>query len=224
MPDTFLGLALFLALLAPGVCFVLIREARVPQRDLSALRETALIGLVSFAADSLVLILFGIFRSIWPELTPDVSALISDPKTYISSNLARLGWWGLGLLLAACGLAILAAAQSALDRVSLGPIRFVSAWYRLFHAGGTEKYCGCFLDDGSWVAGFVASYSTDVEETGDRDLVLSAPIYYRAEGQDEKTTLTNVSAFVISANHIVGMQVSLVPVGTAAELRADAGI
>jgi hypothetical protein len=223
MPDTFLGLALFLALLAPGICFVLIREARVPQRELSALRETALIGLVSFAADSFVLIAFGVFRSFRPEATPDISALITDPLAFISQNLASLAWWGLGLLLAACVIASLAASQSALDKLSLGPIRFVSAWYRLFHPGGSEKYCGCFLDDGSWVGGFVASYSTDVEETGDRELVLSAPVRYRAEGQSDKT-LPDVSAFVISARHIIGMQVSLVPVGTAAKLRKDEGV
>lgn len=221
MPDTFLGLALFLALLAPGICFVLIREARVPQRELSALRETALIGLVSFAADALVLIAFGLFRSFRPEWTPDVSALITNPKVYIPQNLASLAGWGLSLLLIACMLASLAATHPALDKVSLGPIRFVSAWYTLFHPAGTEKYCGCFLDDGSWVGGFVVSFSTDVEETGDRDLVLSAPISYRAEGQPEAEDLPNVSAFVISANHLVGMQVSLVPVGTAAQLREN---
>jgi hypothetical protein len=216
MPDTFLGLALFVALLAPGICFVLIREARVPQRELSALRETAAIALVSFAADTIVLIGFGIFRSRWPDATPDVPELIDAPKAYISGHLALVGWWALGLLLVACLIAVLVATRAKLDTIRLGPIQHVSAWYRLLHPGGSEKFCGCFLDDESWVGGYVSSFSTDVDETGDRDLVLSAPIRYRAKGWPDATVLPNVSAFVVSASHIVGMQVSLVPVGTAA--------
>jgi uncharacterized protein DUF6338 len=219
MPDTFLGLALFVALLAPGICFVLIREARVPQRELSALRETAAIALVSVAADSLVLIGFGIFRAIWPEATPDVGSLIETPKTYLKDNLATVAWWSLALLIAACGIAVYAATRPALDKLRLGPIEYASAWYRLFHGGGYEKFAGCFLDDESWVGGFVSSYSIEVEETGDRDLVLSAPIRYRAKGEPEAATLSNVSAFVVSASHIVAMQVSVVPIGTAAALR-----
>jgi hypothetical protein len=220
MPDTFLGLALFLALLAPGICFVVIREARVPQRELSALRETAAIALVSFGADTIVLIGFGIFRTIWPKATPDVPKLVAAPKAYISAHLAVVGWWALGLLLLACLIAVLVATQAKLDTIRLGPIQHVSAWYRLFHPGGSEKFCGCLLDDESWVGGYVTSFSTDVDETGDRDLVLSAPIRYRAKGADDAVVLSNVSAYVVSASHIVGMQVSLVPVGTANADRA----
>jgi len=91
--------------------------------------------------------------------------------------------------------------------VQLGPIRFESAWYALMHKPGNEDVrCGCLLDDESWVYGRLLTFNTDVEESADRELVLTAPILYRSKEADEPEPW-RASAITISARRIKILQI-----------------
>jgi hypothetical protein len=70
-------------------------------------------------------------------------------------------------------------------------------------------HCGLLLDDGSWVQGYVDSFSSDVRETGDRELVLGPPIE-RVPSASRELEAVEVSAVVVPARRIVYFQVSYV--------------
>ncbi len=145
------------------------------------------------------------------EHTPDPSLFIQAPTTYIRAHCLR-GSMGTGPIDPG---ALASRWELPCCRFSIGFGSDRSDSHRLGTDCSTPKAqrnIAAASDDESWVGGFVSSYSTEVEETGDREIVLSAPIRFRAKGQTEASVLPNVSAFVVSANHIVGMQVSLLPV------------
>ena len=84
-----------------------------------------------------------------------------------------------------------------------------SAWWRLFHDNpGSRIYVGCTLDDGSYVSGFLNSYSKVGTEHADRELTLRAPITYRPPQDSDAVQLDNVGAVAISARHIMLMTVT----------------
>jgi Family of unknown function (DUF6338) len=95
----------------------------------------------------------------------------------------------------------------SLRKLELGPIRFESAWYKLFHGHEDEiVYCGCTLEDGTWVGGYLKSYSTEVQETADRELILVAPIRLRPAEMDTAVGF-DPSAFVVSARRLMFLDV-----------------
>ena len=221
MPTTLLSLVLFVTLLAPGLCFFLARDALRPQRELSAFRETAVAVLVGLGCDLIILLGFALIRWVAPSLTPDVRRLLLHPYQYSIQHLAFLGWWGFGLLAAACAIGFRAGRLKTLRvptlhakwppitlrKIEMGPIRFESTWYTLFHGHEDELvYCSCTLEDGTWVGGYLKSFSTEVEESADRELLLVAPIRFRPAGL-EKAALIDTSAFVVSARRLMFMDV-----------------
>jgi hypothetical protein len=213
VPTSLVGLLLFVALLAPGVCYFLVRERRRPQRELSALRETASVVLIGLACDLIISVVFAIVRALFPRVTPHVSGLIFDFTEYAEPRLAFLLWWALGLLLAACILGLILGRFDELRigslSLRLGPILFESAWYRRFHGFPDETiYCGCALDDGSWIGGYLLEFSTEVKETADRDLVLTAPLRLQEPESHEVVDLENVSAVVVSARRLIRLDVA----------------
>lgn len=97
-----------------------------------------------------------------------------------------------------------------LESIEWGPIRFESAWYKMFHGHEDELvYCSCTLEDGSWVGGYLKSFSTEVEETADRDLVITPPILYRPVGSNEEVQWPT-SAVIVSARRIMLLDVQYV--------------
>jgi hypothetical protein len=207
MPDTLIGLILFVVFLSPGLVFFFVRDRRVPSRELSPLRETGAILLTGLACNVVVLGLFALARAILhPDKTPDVDRLLTDGRTYFTEASAFLSWWALGLLATAILLGFL---LGFLPLVKFGTIRFASAWYQMFHGAEERKvYCGCTLDDGSWVGGALKSFSTEVEETDDRDLVIEPPLTYRTKAMEKPETLEQVTYVIISAKHLVRLDVT----------------
>ncbi|MCP2167297.1 DUF6338 family protein [Goodfellowiella coeruleoviolacea] len=213
MPSTLLGLAIFVICLAPGLAFIVARQRIAPQQTVSALRETAQLVCVSLVADVAVLALFGVLRSVWPEHTPDVGRLVRQPGEYLRESYLSVAWWTVGLLVLATLLTWLAGSGRLRRLVRLPPVAphesASSAWWLLFQdRPGRRVHLGCVLEDGSYVSGWLASYNTSINETGDRDLTLAAPIRYRAKDAREATELADTSAVVVSARQVALLFVS----------------
>ncbi|WP_158842035.1 DUF6338 family protein [Saccharothrix deserti] len=207
MPTSLLGLVLFLVLLAPGFAFTLRRERVRSGRTLSAFRETTTVALVSVAANGAVLALFAVLRIVFPSWTPDVGALVREPQRYAVEHYAQLLSWGVGLLAVATLVAFAAGGRRGKEHES-----GVSAWTLLFTAHPDAKvFVGCVLDDGSYVAGRLLSFSRAAEDVADRELTLTGPITYRAPEKTETSVLPDVGATAISARRIVLLNVSYLP-------------
>jgi len=205
MPDTFLGLSILILLLVPGVVFVIQADNRRPNRDLSALRELVSVAAVGAVCDFTVLVLFGIFRTIFPKETPNVGDIARIGFSYARLHLVTEGWWIAGLLTSSCLLAFLLGIfwPGVAGRVASGKISFDSSWWELFHQNtGARIYVGCELQDDTYIAGFLWRYSTEPEETVDREIVLAAPVSHRSPGSTDASTLDNVAAVTIRASQM----------------------
>ena len=208
MPTTLVGLLLFVVVLTPGFCYLLRQEHARGARTVSPFRETV----------TLVVISLGCVAA--------VGALVRHPADYARAQYASLAWWGLGLLTAACLLGVALASTdtgtktaAAIRRIPglrrlappANPVTFNSAWWRLFHQHeDCLIHVGCHLDDGSFVSGWLLSYAADYDETGDRELTLSAPVFFRPAGERDGNNLEGVGAIAISARRIVSLLVSYV--------------
>jgi len=230
VPSTLLGLVIFVISLAPGLVYVLLHERGVPQRALSAFRETAFVVCVSLAANTAALVLFAAGRALVPGLTPDVGALVRDPTGYLVVNYVAVFWWSLGLLTVATALAAWVGSGKArrlLARVLRRlPSRFsrfrpdpdlrphaagVSGWWLAFNnMPGTKVHLGCILNDGSFISGWLLSYSNQAEDISDRDLTLAGPIRFRSVGSEVTLDRPGVGAVVVSARNIALLLVSYV--------------
>ncbi len=198
--------------------------------------------------------LFAAVRGLAPDHTPDLGALLREPADYITSQLPYLAVWAAGIYVVALALALFAGIVMPHRRSG---IRDVSSWWLIFgdgdrstsrrwlsrrHSDGTDartpvqQYVGCDLIDGSYLGGYIYAYSTEVEETLDRDIVLVAPISYvpadppildapSAAESAEKTSheappvidpaeLSDIGVAIISAARIKFMTVTNVQSGT----------
>ena len=226
MPTTAVGLLIFIVLLAPGLTWVGYRSASRPVTKPTALRELGTIALVSVIWDVLALLLFGIVRVILPTHTPDVGALLRDSHRYLTAHGPYVFWWVAGLLAATCAAALTTArvAHSELGStiLELGPVKAQQptgsvttspAWWLMFQdqpPDNTRVYVGVNLDDGTYLGGYLLSYSPNSDETADRDLVLSGTIdYVSADGKEKRADL-GVGAVIVSAHHIKYLTVSYV--------------
>jgi hypothetical protein len=221
MPTTAVGLILFVVLLAPGFSFTAYRAVSVPTRRLSPLKELGGIALRSTAWDAVALVVFGLLRVALPSHTPDVGRLARDPADYLRTDLAYLFWWMSALLVFACAAAVGAArfagsagAQQLGERAPFswftprGGVSADPAWWTLFKQFPDKQvYAGAMLDDGSYLGGWVLSFSPNSDETADRELTLSGPISYRSPTVDEPVDL-GVGAVALSARRIQYLTVS----------------
>lgn len=222
MPSTLLGLVVFVVSLAPGLVFVLLRERVAPQRVLSVFRETSVVICVSLAADAVVLMIFGVLRAALPTLTPDVGQLIRTPTDYLRASYVLVSWWSLGLLVLATGIAGLVGSGalrrglSRLPRSPVSPVSLpheagVSAWWLAFrNQPGSQVHVGCVLTDGSFVSGWLLSFSNQADDIADRDLTLASPIKYRPAGCDTVVEQMGVGSVVVAARQIALIFVSYV--------------
>jgi hypothetical protein len=204
MPDTLFALAVLVILVFPGVIFAVQLDNQRPIRELSPLRELAAISGVGVICNAVVLLIFGVARAIFPKITPDVGSIERNGASYVKPHFVSIGWWAICLLLASCGLAYALGylMPQIAGRVASGKITFTSAWWEVFHQHpDAYMYVGCQLQDDSYIAGFLMRYSTEVDETPDRELVLCAPISYRPSGGKE-SPLDNVGTVTISASQL----------------------
>lgn len=218
MPPTFTDFVALVVLLIPGFVYVAQRRARVPQRTLSTTAETATLVALSMICNGIVIAAFGLLRSLLPGHTPDVGALLLEGRSYAAPRLGYLFAWAGGALLVSSALAaLLGADPGPLVRLrrrvgSAAPISPASTWYHILADQvpfDHYVYVGCDMGDGAYVGGVLEWFSTAVEETGDRDLALAAPLTYRPP-HDTEDRLLDVERLVVSNRDIVRMLVSYV--------------
>lgn len=208
MPAGLLQLVIFIALLAPGIFYFAVFNAFKPERELSALRETAVVSLMGVLCDVLALSILLVVRLVWEFPAPDVHGLFTEPIAYVAANPGLVWSFSVAFLVIACLIATGLAVWFVRVR-AIGTISNYSAWYQLMHVPADHVvYCGCQLDDDSWIGGYLLSYNTDAKETGDRELVLRPPITYRGTAAQDAAELPNVSAISVSAGRIRFLQVS----------------
>ena len=212
MPTTLVGLLVFVVFLTPGFVSYIRRRESAPTPTLSPLVETVTLTTVSVALNLVVLGTFGLVRLALPHHTPDVGELLHALGNYIAGHFAYVIGWLTALLTVSSVLAFAQASEAVRRRVPrLAPpvIINVSSWYRMFEAHPDRfVYVGCDLRDGSYMAGGLVWYSTDTNETEDRDLVLGPPLRRSVNG--ELVDLTGPSRIILSARDIVALHVTYV--------------
>ncbi|SIR31240.1 DUF6338 family protein [Micromonospora avicenniae] len=222
MPTTVLGVVIFVGLLLPGYLYERRRERDIPQRTRSPLRETMSVLFVGVSADVVTGLILALAWSTLPVRAPDLAALLRTPREYlIAGPWLVVGWAAAGLAFA-CLSAYLVAARPwhrwLRRRTRFGKLlrhaepQQSSWWLLLREHPDLPKYVGCYLDDGSYVAGRLHSFSRVSDETADRDLSLrhdpEHPLVYRPKGADQTYPLTNIGAVAISARRIVLLTVT----------------
>lgn len=221
MPTTFVGLALYTVFLFPGYVSYVQRRRLAPQRQLSPLLETISLLSVSVVANLVALCLFGVLRVLAGEHTPDLLRWMEKGGRYADERVLYLGAWSVGLLGVACLIAwswATAAASTRVGRLAkiLNPVIVdASTWYHIFEdqpdAPEGEQafpYLGCTLDDGSFIAGRLTWYSTEVEETPDRELALVGPFTMRSASG--KVVTEKAPIMILSARCIQRLTVTWV--------------
>lgn len=174
----------------------------------------------SIVIDTLVILLLVVASAVLPFPTIDASGFIAHPQAYTAKSLDVIASWGsVGFLLALL-LAVAVGLRPWERWLPAGWLEWAgdrerlyqgqqSAWWRLFHENpGSRVYVGCTIDDGSYVSGFLNTYSKVGTEHADREITLRPPVTYRAAGEAKEVNLDNVGAVAISARHIVLMTVT----------------
>ena len=183
-------------------------------------------------ATSLSLWMFGVLRGLLPEHTPDVGDLLSSPKAYIVGNLPYVAGWAMAVYAVAFAIAAAGGRLGLIDRLlvivrtdgnTVGVTHF-SSWWMAFnenadssHTDTTVAFVWCVLDGGGSIGGILHTFSSDIAETQDRDLLLRPPIRYipvaAPDGSaPQPVDSENVESVVVSAARIKYLTVSKISV------------
>lgn len=232
MPTTFIGLVLFVGFLTPGFLFTSHRRRLVPRGDDTPIMEVTSIVSISLVTNGAVVCALVVVSRLVPTHTPDVTEAIDYGSGYWLDNLAYMLAWSGGALALSCLLAVVFARCEPLRRGARSraaqwlsrwrPVRLVvsafasdvivetSSWNETFAVGDDQYvHLGVQLRDGSYVSGRLVWFSTEIEETADRDLVLGAPLAVRYEGAEEAVAMP-AERTVVSAREIV--RIDMTPV------------
>lgn len=171
IPTTAAQILLFLALVAPGLYFELLRERRRPAIGETAFREASRIALASILFDVAALAVLAIVRVIQPSWLPDPGRWLTYPAVYVPRHYALIAWAGLAELLLALGFATLV---DQLRRSRSGDMRPGGIWFQLFRADrpdNTVPWVSLRLIDGVEIAGFL-SYYVPADDPAAREIAL----------------------------------------------------
>ena len=188
MPGTLSGLLFVFYALIPGYCYYAVRRRIAPTRRVSTVVEAANVIVMAMITNALILVIYGILQLVpWiRDHSPSVVHLLRDADDYLlhsNSRLAYVGIWAAVLLIGSSTLAIALACPIGSVRKLLksnsARILEESVWDHVFFAEAPDDsitYLECYLHDGSYTAGRLAWYNSDIDDSLDRDLVLSRPI------------------------------------------------
>ena len=197
MPSTLSGLLIFVYILIPGYCYYAVRRRLTPTRRVTSIVDAANAIFVAMVTNALMLVIYGITQVVpWiREHSPSVVHLLRDSSGYLlhsNARLAYLGTWATILLIGSSAFATALAFRSVSNPKAqpISPIRKlweryparvvdVSVWDYYFHNLAPDDsviYLECHLHDSSYAAGILAWYNTDIDDSPDRDLVLSRPL------------------------------------------------
>lgn len=212
MPTTFVGLLIFVAFLTPGFLYTAQRRLLAPQAARSALMEMTSVVSVSLGTNAVVGAVFGLIRWALPTRTPDLGLIIQQRSPYWVEHLPYVMAWATSLLVLSCLLAVASARSRRVPELltkRFPPVIFESsAWCATLAADpGSFVHAGLELSDGGFVSGRVVWFSTDLEETGDRDLVLGPPLLIRTE---DGATDPGAQRVIVAARDIRRIDVSYI--------------
>ena len=223
MPSTLLGLLIFVYILIPGYCYYAVRKRLTPIRRVTTIIDAAYVLFVAMVTNASMLMVYGILKAIpwFREHSPSTIDLARDSKQYLLQDDTRLAYvsiWAAALLLGSSALAILLAVRSVTNiqtqrRGLVGrlweryPARVIdkSVWDYYFHhmaPDDGEVYLECYLHDNSYAAGVLAWYNTDIDDSPDRDLVLTSPLTVTSAGGAELVQPSFGQNTILSARDI----------------------
>ncbi len=234
VPQTIGALTSFLALVAPGIVFELLREQRRAGPRETVFREASRVALSSLAftaASTAVLLGVRAAAAKWFgwKLLADPVALVAKPG-YAEQNVALVGWSAAAELVLACVLAWafdLVLARRRRQRRSVGK---QTAWVKVFREDRPENtVCRVhvMLDDGNSFFGFLRSYDA-VGDPDKREIVLEGTkLTYIGEpvtgGDEKKTTVIgrDWERVVISGARIKFLRVQYLDAETGERVDSD---
>ncbi|NGY59085.1 hypothetical protein G7043_09115 [Lentzea sp. NEAU-D13] len=196
VPQTIGALASFLALVAPGIVFELLRERRRAGARESAFHEASRIAVGSLGftlASTAILLTLHAATTSWFgwRLVVDVPALLTQP-TYAKQHVVLIGYSVVAELMLACALAL--SLDTALARTRRQPRSMgkQSAWVKVFREDRPENalcWVHVMIEDGTSFFGFLRSYDA-AGDPDTREIVLEGTkLTYVGEpvtGGDEK--------------------------------------
>ena len=224
VPNSLLGLVLFVALLAPGLVAIQTGPRKKPVAKPTALREIA--GIIFRSLISLIVAAcgMGIVRKVFPQSTPDVGSLVREPHSYLTQHYVSVTWWGLATLALACTLAwgwSRLSTTEHFERISNGKlaeafktkqiIETVPAWWILFKPKVSEDepvrvMVDITTENDVVYCGELYTFSPEIDEHADRELTLIEPIIRKTPtpsgGSAYDEQLLDASLFGISAREI----------------------
>ncbi|MFG1608130.1 DUF6338 family protein [Actinoplanes sp. NPDC049265] len=222
MPTTVVGLFLTVVFALPGYVYHRLVLRQRPERVDTAVQELLSIVFVGVIIDLVAAAVLGVVTAVAAPRTPDLSRFLLEPAKYSAAHLALVSWWLLAFVALAIAIAVLSGLEPGArwlperwQRRRHDRARRVrdqqSAWWLLFHEHPESSiHVGCSLDDGTYVAGRLHSYSKAPVENGDRELTLSGEITYRAPDDPEAAILPAVNAVTVSARRLVLLTVTYV--------------
>ena len=232
MPSTLIGLIIAVYVLIPGYCYYAVRRRLIPIRRVTTLVDAGNAIFVATITNTLILTVYGVTQVLpWiRDHSPNVVQLLRNPEDYLlhsNSRLAYVGMWAVLLLVGSSILAIVFALRSVPHRRQprINTIRKwwderyparvtdVSVWDYHFHhvaPDDSEIYLECHLHNGSYVAGTLAWYNTDIDDSPDRDLVLSRPLTVTSADGSELVEQGHHQQAILSAREISEMIVTYI--------------
>jgi len=220
VPTSIAGLLMLVVLAFPGYLYHRVADRRLPERAYTAFQELLSVLFVSLVVDLVTLALLKLvaLTGWWPS--PGLRALALTPHGYAVGHFTVVVAWSAAALLTASALAYALGAgwwrrllrpawARRWDERATRLESQKSAWWLLFHEHpDADMYVGCVLEDGSYLAGTLHSYSRVPDEHGDRELTLRGDILYRAPGDDTAAVLPQVNAVAVSARRLTFLTVS----------------
>jgi hypothetical protein len=222
VPTTVVGLLFTVVFALPGYVYHKLALRRRSERVDTAVQELLSIVFVGVIINLVAVAVLGTVTVVASPRTPNLSKILLEPAKYSAAHLALVSWWLLAFVVLALAIAVLFGLEpwerwlpERWQRRRHERTRRVrdqqSAWWLLFHEHPTSTiHIGCSLDDGSYVAGRLHSYSKAPVENGDRELTLSGEITYRAAEDPDAGVLPSVNAVTVSARRIVLLTVTYV--------------
>ncbi|MFI7493006.1 DUF6338 family protein [Micromonospora echinaurantiaca] len=216
------GLFLIVVFALPGYVYHKLALRRRPERVDTAVQELLSIVFAGVAIGLAAAAILALVTVVASPRAPNLSQIILRPAPYSAAHLALVTWWLLAFLALALAIAVVFGWEPWEKRL---PARWQgwrndrarrvrdqqSAWWLLFHEHPESTiHVGCAIDDGSYVAGRLHSYSKAPVENGDRELTLSGEIFYRAPEDPDGGILPSVNAVSLSARRIVLLTVTYV--------------
>ncbi len=212
IPDTVGATLSFLAFVAPGLLFELLRERRRPSLDESTFREAGRVALTSLLFTIAAITGLYALGRVNGDWFIDPTAWAIEGTGYLQRNLGLVARSLLTELALAMTLAVVV--DRFLRRRAPGRITGSSdLWFQVFRVrrpGGSTPWVHVKLDDGSELWGYVGDYTAG-RKLDERELTIVGPkLSMKASSAAEDTALDEWSSVYLRGQRVTWMKVTYV--------------